>query len=93
MIFYEPARNDPGIYHHQHDTSYKVVRALAKEIEKMATAYEEQYDSSEYCTATSSEDESGDDNNVQYVTPRIFVNESAEKESASKFNFYRMKYM
>ena len=53
---------------------------------EMATAYDEHYDSSEYCTATSSEDESDDENNnnVQYVTPRIFVNESAEKENAIK---------
>ena len=44
-------------------------------------ASEEDYDSSEYCTATS-EDESDEETNVQYVTPRIFVNESAEKETA-----------
>ena len=35
--------------------------------------------SSEYCTATSSEEEEEEDMGVQYVTPRIFVNESAEK--------------
>ena len=41
----------------------------------MAATYDEEYDSSEYCTATSSEDE---EENIQYVKPRIYVNQAAE---------------